>query len=122
MAKKRPHETEEVIAAEAPNIHEAETETNTEQDSAASEPLDPLMDEVQTFINLRDELARKLAAEIDAMEQKLADLKKTAASLFPSGSNDVPEEKKAKKPKPKPPKEEKASPASEPEPEPEAAE
>ncbi|WP_010587844.1 hypothetical protein [Schlesneria paludicola] len=117
MAKKRPHEAEEVIAAEAPISHDIETEQqpDTDQPSSSSESLDPLMDEVQTFINLRDELARKLAAEIETMEQKLVELKKTAASLFPSGSNDAPEEKKTKKPKPKAPKEEKVSPATEPE-------
>ena len=119
MAKKRPHESGEVIAPETLTNHETEAEhlPDAEQVPRPAEPIDPLMDEVQTFLNLRDELSKKLAAEIETLEQKLADLKQTAASLFPGGSADAPEEKKAKKPKPKPPKEDKPVPVTSSEPE-----
>ena len=106
MAKKRPHDQLESHSVE---IHE---EPTSDQESAA-EPASAnvsgsLMDEVQSFMTLRDELSRKLAAEIEATELKLAELKETAASLFPQNS-EATEEKKAKKPKPKAPKEEKSS-------------
>ena len=66
------------------------------------------MSEIQSFMNLRDELARKLAAEIEAMEVKLAELKETAASLFPRNP-DSSDDKKVKKPKPKAAKEDKSA-------------
>lgn len=63
-----------------------------------------LMEEVQFFLAQREELAKKLAEEIAATEQKLADLKKTAAQLFPETASGAAKDKKAKKPsKPKPP-------------------
>ncbi len=59
----------------------------------------PLLAEVQSFIQKREELARKLADEIAATETKLAELKRTAAALFPENAAPVsaPKEKKAKK-------------------------
>ena len=57
----------------------------------------PLMDEVQSFLAARDELAKKLAAEIAAMEKKLAELKRTAALLFPANDTPTLKEKKPKK-------------------------
>jgi hypothetical protein len=98
MAKKRPHEGIEANPVEIPT-QISDTETLPEQ-SPSKEPVHPLMSEIQSFMNLRDELARKLAAEIEAMEQKLAELKETAASLFPR-SNESPVDRKTKKPKAK---------------------
>jgi hypothetical protein len=59
----------------------------------------PLLAEVQSFIQRREELARKLADEIAATETRLAELKKTAAALFPETSAPVsaPKDKKPKK-------------------------
>ena len=66
----------------------------------------PLLAEVQSFIQRREELAKKLADEITATESKLAELKRTAAALFPENAVAAPaanKEKKAKKlPKAKP--------------------
>jgi len=55
---------------------------------------------------MRDELAQKLAAEIEATELRLEELKSTAASLFPQNVKSV-DDKKAKKPNPKTVKEDK---------------
>lgn len=109
MAKKRPHETGEAspIEADLGPIGEA---IPTEHLSENVPNLD-LKSEIETFISLRDELARKLADEIDATELKLAQLKETAASLFPRNGESN-EEKKVKKPKPKLAKEEKSVPAN----------
>lgn len=121
MAKKRPQEQHDSNPAE---IHEEPTgdqELAAESESGASENATAsLMDEIQSFMTLREELSQKLASEIEATELKLAELKETAASLFPQAT-DVAEEKKAKKPKPKVPKEEKSTPASAAEPEAAAA-
>jgi hypothetical protein len=102
MAKRRPSETaDDFPAPQASDTVESQETTVPEADV----PADPLMDEIQTFMTLRDELARKLAAEIEATEQKLAELRETAASLFPQEVED----KKAKKPKTKPAKPEKSN-------------
>ncbi|WP_373652500.1 hypothetical protein [Schlesneria sp. DSM 10557] len=105
MAKKRPQEGSESspIEADLSPMKEA----IIIEDLAGEAPAN-LKSEIETFISLRDELARKLADEIAATELKLAQLRETAASLFPRTS-DSPEDKKAKKPKPKPAKEEKPS-------------
>ena len=59
-----------------------------------------LLDEVQSFLAAREELAKKLASEIAATEKKLAELKQTAAMLFPAApAVSSPKEKKAKKAK-----------------------
>lgn len=63
---------------------------------------DSLMAEVESFLSKRDELAQKFAEEIEATELKLAELKKTAASLFPENAGSGAASQKAKKPKPKP--------------------
>lgn len=81
--------------------------TTTEQDPAPSstsspDVQEPLMEEVQSFFHKRAELARKLADEIEATEQKLAELKRTAAMLFPeNGNGNGQKDRKPKKPKPK---------------------
>lgn len=111
MAKKRPnenhHDHQEEVASDVTSEQTQEVEQTTEAESSSSpESSQQLMDEIQSFMNLREELSRKLAAEIEALELKLEELKQTAASLFPQGS-DFAEEKKVKKAKPKPPKEEK---------------
>ena len=105
MAKKRLHEAGEATPIEA-DLGPLGVAIPTEH-LAENTPTVDLKSEIETFISLRDELARKLADEIEATELKLAQLKETAASLFPrtGESND---EKKVKKTKPKPPKEEKA--------------
>lgn len=61
----------------------------------------PLMAEVESFLSKRDELAQKLALEIEATEKKLAELKKTAASLFPETAGGAPADRKSKKNKAK---------------------
>ena len=84
MAKKRSHESNEVSSDEAVTNHVIDLEQlpESEQSMPASEPTLPLMEEVQSFLNLRDELARKLAVEIEAMEEKLAELKKTGKATI----------------------------------------
>ena len=99
MAKKKSHEQIEVVPSVVSDESLDTTETQTVE---TTESVNPLMEEVQSFLNLRDELARKLALEIEATEQKLAELKSTAASLFPAESSDSSDERKAKKAKPKP--------------------
>lgn len=59
----------------------------------------PLLAEVHSFIQRREELSRKLAAEIAATEARLVELKKTAAALFPESAvpASAPKDKKPKK-------------------------
>jgi hypothetical protein len=64
-------------------------------------PDDPLLSEVQSFLSKRAELAQKMADEIAATEKKLAELKETAALLFPEHHGNGPKERKPKKAKPK---------------------
>src|SRR5580693_6518287 len=52
----------------------------------AVEDLGGLAAEVESFLSRRSELARKLTQEIEATEKKLAELKRTAALLFPPES------------------------------------
>ncbi len=80
MAKKKqtessPSATESTVEANAPAT-EAEAAEPTQ-------PLGELAKEVQDFIAQREQLAQKLAEEIAATEQKLAELKRTAVMLFP---------------------------------------
>ena len=49
-----------------------------------TEKLGELAQEVQAFVVQRDQLAQRLADEIAATELRLAELKRTAASLFPT--------------------------------------
>lgn len=103
MAKKRQHDdSEEALTPpthEMPIPQEAEHQPPTESNN-------PLMEEIQTFMSMRDELAQKLAAEIEATELRLEELKSTAASLFPQNVKST-DDKKPKKPKPKAVKEDK---------------
>lgn len=73
------------------------------------------MDEVQAFLEMRTELAKKVGEEIEATEKKLADLNKTAAMLVAEAGSSVPKEKKPRKLKVKTPGRREAS-ASEPPP------
>lgn len=63
------------------------------------EELGPLAEEVRSFMDRRDELARKLAEEIEATEKKLAELRRTAAALFPESSEEEEPERPERKPK-----------------------
>lgn len=101
MAKKKPHDDNEDVVAPAGSDT---TSGTAAEDSSPKEQSHPLMEEIQTFMVMRDELAQKLAAEIEETERRLDELKQTAASLFPQPL-ESPDEKKAKKPKPKPPRE-----------------
>lgn len=105
MAKKKQHDDiEDTLTTSAPDT-QAAVETSP---CEISNGQIPLMDEIQTFMSMRDELAQKLAAEIEAAERRLEELKSTAAALFPQNNKPI-DDKKAKKPKPKPSKEEKVA-------------
>jgi hypothetical protein len=56
---------------------------DTGSHDCASDELGSLADEVQSFLSRRAELAQKLTMEIEATENRLAELKRTAALLFP---------------------------------------
>ncbi|QDU28122.1 hypothetical protein ETAA8_32220 [Anatilimnocola aggregata] len=109
MSKKKHREnavtTEESTSSESAGAASAAAADSTAV-IASSEAATPLLAEVQSFLSKRDELARKLADEITATEAKLAELKRTAASLFPENNNAatlVTKDKKLKKlPKAKP--------------------
>ncbi len=60
------------------------------------------MNEVQSFLAKRAELSQKLAEEIEATEQKLVELKKTAAMLYSENTSSPTKDKKSKKVKAKP--------------------
>lgn len=102
MAKRKQSEPSEDVPM--PQSPDSERANHSQVMDSTDSPANPLMDEIQTFMTLRDELARKLAAEIEATEQKLAELRETAASLFPQEVDD----KKSKKAKPKPAKADKS--------------
>lgn len=69
MAKKKSHESNEESSAEAVTNHVIDLEQlpESEQSLPANEPTHPLMEEVQSFLNLRDELAKKLVVEMGAI-------------------------------------------------------
>ncbi|HEY4261608.1 MAG TPA: hypothetical protein VGM98_15670 [Schlesneria sp.] len=103
--KKQQQETSSVKAADETPTPSVSPEVQTPVDPAI-EPegqVDPLMAEVEAFLSKRDELAQKIAGEIEALEQKLAELKETAASLFPDSAGGGQSAPKPKKPKPKAP-------------------
>lgn len=104
-AKKQHRETSFVKAAEETPTAGVSSEVppQTESPAVLDEQVDPLMAEVEAFLSKRDELAQKIAAEIEATEQKLAELKETAASLFPDSGGNGASNAKPKKPKPKAP-------------------
>jgi hypothetical protein len=103
------------VPAEPPPAETANGPQSAAPQSAApsARPAEPLLDEVQTFLSRRAELAQKLADEIAATEQRLVELKQTAAMLFPeSATPTAAKDRKPKKTKSKPvPREEKVSPS-----------
>jgi hypothetical protein len=109
MAKRR-HQREELAEREVEHnevneVHPTEEPPrSTEESSFSIETIasDPLVDEVQLFLERRTALAKKLADEIAATEKKLADLRKTAAMLFPEQPPSNVKDRKAKKLKTKP--------------------
>lgn len=109
MSKKKPRETA-VITTIEDSAPEEVSSPNATTETAGGDAGSPLLAEVQSFLNKREELARKLADEIAATETKLAELKKTAAALFPESTpvaqlvKDKKVPKKLPKAKPLPPK------------------
>lgn len=67
----------------------------------AASPPTSILDEVQSFLQKRDELLRKLADEIEATESRLAELRRTAQLLQAEAVPESSKDKKNKKPKPK---------------------
>jgi hypothetical protein len=102
--KKHQRETVSVKAADQTPTPSVSSDVQTQPDVPAVQdaPVDPLMAEVESFLSKRDELAQRIADEIEALEQKLAELKETAASLFPETAGGASSSSKPKKPKPKP--------------------
>lgn len=105
-AKKQQREIRSVQSAEETPTPGVSPAVEAQPDAPVAPPatveqVDSLMAEVESFLSRRDELAQKIAAEIEATELKLAELKKTAASLFPESASGGPATLKAKKPKPK---------------------
>ncbi len=102
------------MARRSKQADELETESEATWDGAefaefiepfvpSVEELGALAGEVQSFLDKRIELARKLSQEIDATEKKLAELKRTAAALFPEGSAESDSERERPERKPKKP-------------------
>lgn len=84
MAKRKHSESQTAESlAHAPVDGEAVGQGSTD---LSAERLGGLADEVRAFIDRRDELAGKLAQEIELTEKKLAELKRTAALLFPESA------------------------------------
>jgi hypothetical protein len=79
MAKKNKHDARalgEPTAVEAPAVL-------TSSEPIPQVDIGGLAEEVSSFIAQRDSLSQRLAEEIAATEKKLAELKHTAAMLFP---------------------------------------
>jgi hypothetical protein len=98
VSKKKPREATVSQNQDSPVSQEPEATP------PVTEANNPLLAEVQSFLSKREELARKLAEEIAATEAKLAELRKTAASLFPESTPAVSPVGKDKKPVKKLPK------------------
>ena len=101
MAKRKPQGNQTAEPAERVALLAGETDQQVElgQQAQRGADLGSLTEEVQSFLNRRSELARKLAQEIEATEKKLAELKHTAALLFPEndGNGRAEQERKPKK-------------------------
>lgn len=81
MAKKKQSDSSPATtddAAQPDTIDTAPAVSNSPADD-----LGGLAQDVQEFIARREQLAQRLADEIAATEKKLAELKRTAAALFP---------------------------------------
>ena len=102
-AKRQDRETASVKSVEETPTQSVNVEDQVPADSSmmTEEHVDPLMADVKTFLSKRDELARKFAEEIETLEQRLAELKETAASLFPENLSNGASNRKPKKPKAK---------------------
>ena len=102
-AKRQDRETASVKSVEETPTQSVNTEDQVPADASLTteDHVDPLMADVKTFLSKRDELARKFAEEIETLEQRLAELKETAASLFPENLNNGASDRKPKKPKAK---------------------
>ena len=86
MAKKRPQGNQTVEPVEQVPLLTGGTDhqqVEHGQQAQRGADLGTLTEEVQSFLDRRSELARKLAQEIDATEKKLAELKRAAGLLFP---------------------------------------
>lgn len=98
MSKKKPRPSSTV----EPTTSEAAVSSDPNLPAAASEPATlPLHAEITAFLARREELSRKVAEEIVATEQKLTELKRTAALLAAQGSSTPFKESPAKDRKPK---------------------
>jgi hypothetical protein len=112
MAKRK--HSDPVPPPTSEDVQQLTTALQESSTAAAEQPVDELEQEVAEFLARREELARKLADEIAATERRLADLRRTAALLFPESSPPPPaKERKAKKPAAKGPKQS-AAPAGSP--------
>ena len=102
-ARRQDRETASVKSVEETPSQSVSVEDQVPVDSSiiTDKTADPLMADVKTFLSKRDELARKFAEEIETLEQRLAELKETAASLFPENLNNGQPDRKPKKPKAK---------------------
>jgi hypothetical protein len=99
MAKRKHSENQSAkLHAHAPAVVETAEPRGAD---LSSEGLGGLADEVRAFIDRRDELASKLAQEIELTEKKLVELKRTAALLFPENAANGHGEKERQERKPK---------------------
>ena len=98
MAKKKhPREANPVQAVVETSEHPIDQTNSAALPAERTIPADSLVEEVQSFLDRRAALAKKLVDEIAATEKKLAELKKTAAMLFPENIPSIPRDKKTKK-------------------------
>lgn len=95
--KRKEEQSQPAMAAVNPPVLREVQEAADSQETIHD--LGLLADEIQSFLQQRQELADKLAQEIEATERKLAELKRTAAMLFPEDpSSQIPaKDRKAKK-------------------------
>jgi hypothetical protein len=103
MARKKRRERQPVKPAGGQKSSPASTHSEPELSVHALTQGDPLVDEVQSFVAKRSELAKKVAEEIKTTEKKLAELRKTAAILSPDSGGAAPKERKPA-PNPRKPK------------------
>lgn len=98
MAKKKHQREAKPVQETQPEEENRVTADEPQESSVATSPTcDSLVEEVQSFSDRRAALAQKLADEIAATEKKLAELKKTAALLFPENQAGPVKDRKAKK-------------------------
>ncbi|QDV71788.1 hypothetical protein Poly24_55280 [Rosistilla carotiformis] len=93
-----PHDDPQTSDDNVPN----ESNEMEGSDSEAGEEAPPprsgsLLDDVQAFFDQREELAQRLAEEIEATQEKLAELQETLAQLHPDRSVNAAKERRPKK-------------------------